>query len=562
MTPESLQLLGTYKNRAGRLGLLLSLLAAAGPGCEGPPARSKPWRHEPARRADRAPAPVAPILVGERGRLRAMAAAADTLTVWLDSDVQSLNPLAPPTVWSERIGQDAVFETLVRYRAGESDAQPGGYEPGLARSWRVLADGREIAFDLQEGVRFHDGRALEPSDVQWSIDAARRARGRAGELADVAAVEPAGPRAVRVRLARASSYALRALAEVPILPAPRAGSAPAESEGIGTGPFRLREWRGGTVELERFAGYWGEAPRLAHVVYRYEPDAAAALRLARSGEIDVIPALIREHVPEQARMAAAAGLAPLRLRPPELRYLALNARRPPFDDARVRCALARQVDRSALVAARKGMVRAAGGAIWPGGPGDGPAMEAPPHDPAGAGALLDQAGWRERDREGLRARGGQRMSVIVLISDQADDGRNRVLDQLRAAGLGLDVRVGTAAFLDIRLRDGGFDAAFVEWRALSGEDLTSVYGTGGARNFGGFSDARVDESLARLRQSWDAAARWKEMRRLGALLAETCPVVPLVAEDPHGLISRRVRGAAARGGWLSLRGAALSGAGP
>jgi peptide/nickel transport system substrate-binding protein len=293
------------------------------------------------------------------------------------------------------------------------------------------------------------------------------------------------------------------------------------------------------------------------ILFRYEPDAAAALRLARGGQIDVIPALIREHHPEQGRVAAAAGLAPLRLRPPALRYLALNARQPPFDDARVRCALARQIDRGALVAAEKGLTRPVGGVVWPGGPGDGPAMEPPPHDPAGAAALFDQAGWRDVDGDGLRARGSQRMLMTVLLSDRADDERDRVLEQLRSAGLILDLRVGTVAVLDNRLRDGRFDLAFVEWRGLPGEDLTSVYGTGGARNFGGFSDPRVDGVLARLRHAWDPAARWDAMRELGALLAETCPIAPLVAPDPHGLISRRVRGVTVRGGWLSLRDAEL-----
>ncbi|HWM87803.1 MAG TPA: ABC transporter substrate-binding protein [Kofleriaceae bacterium] len=328
---------------------------------------------------------------------------------------------------------------------------------------------------------------------------------------------------------------------------------------VGTGPFRVREWRDGSVGLERFDGYWGKRTGVAHIRFRYEPDAAVALRAARGGEIDVIPALIREHHREQGRQGTGAGLVPLRLHPPVLRYLALNARRPPFDDARVRCALTRILDRGALVAASKGLARPAGGAIWPGGPGDGPAMEVPRHDPAGAGALLDQAGWRDPDGSGLRARGGKRMLLTVLVSDRADEERDRVLEQLRASGFVLDLRVGSTAVLDNRLRSGKFDVAFVEWRALPGEELTSVYGTGGARNFGGFSDPRVDEALAALRLAWEPAARWSGMRQLGRLLAETCPVAPLVAPDPHGLISRRVRGAAVRGGWLSLRDAALAG---
>jgi peptide/nickel transport system substrate-binding protein len=530
-----------------------------------------------------------------------MAARGKTLTVWLDSDPGALHPPgaasppAPPTVWGLRITQDVVVESLVRYRPGESETQPGGYEARLARSWRASGDGREIVFELQPEVRFHDGKALTALDVQGSIDDARRgrprSRGRAGaggdesgagawadELADVVGIDVAGPRTVRVRLGRPNAYVLRALAEVPILPLRRGtgsvsgsgtgtgsgtgsgtgtGSGSGSDEVVGTGPYRVRAWGDGGVELERFAGYWGRQPAIENLVFRYQPDAALALRMARSGEIDLVPALIREHHPQQAQ-APAGGLAPLTLRPPALRYLALNARRPPFDDARVRCALARLIDRSALAGAGKGPVRAVGGPIWPGGPGDGPAMEAPPFDRAGASGLLEQAGWRDQDGDGLRARGSQRLLLTVLVSDRPDEGRDRVLEQLRGAGFILDTRVGTTAVLDNRLRDGRFDVAFVEWRGLPGEDLTPVFGTGGARNFGGFSDTRVDEVLAELRQTWDPSGRWTAMRRLGTLLAETCPVAPLVAPDPRGLISRRIHGATVESGWLSLRGAALA----
>jgi peptide/nickel transport system substrate-binding protein len=567
MSPDALQVLGTYENGSAidnrlRIGALvlfgLSLIA-----CEGAPARSKPWRHAPDAGGVRPRSATAPpVLAGEGARLRALAARRDTLTVWLDSDPRELDPVAAPSAWTARITTDTVLESLLHYRPGESDARPGAYEPRLAASWKVGEGGREIAFELQPQVRFHDGRLLEASDVQRSIEAARRAAGRGGgDLADVAGVDVVGPRAVKVRLARPNAYALRALAEVAIAPAPAPGAAPAAGLGlIGTGPYKVRRWDEGTIELERFAGYWGRKPTIANLVFRHEADAAAALRLARSGEIDVLPALIREHRGEETRGAgaAAAGLAPLRLHPPIMRALVMNARKPPFDDVRVRCAVARWLDRSLLVAAGKRMNRAAGGAIWPGGPGDGPAMEAPPLDRAGAAALLEQAGWRDEDRDGIRARTGARLLVTILVSDRQDEERDQVLEQLRAAGFAIDARVGTTAVLDNRLRDGKFDAAFVEWRARPGEDLGPVYGTGGSLNFGGFSEPRVDEALAGLRQSWEASARWRGMRRLGALLGETCPVAPLVAPEPHGLISRRVRGAVVSGGWLDLRGASLA----
>src|SRR6266545_3521102 len=241
MTPDAPQVLGTYKKNARRFSLTLTAVAAVGAGCEGAPARSGSAvevgdsGREGEVGSGPAGAAIQRVLGAERQRLEAMAVRRDTLTVWLDSDPHTLDPLVAPTAWTLRITSDTVFEALVRYRPGESDAQPGGYEARLARSWRVGAYGREIAFELQPGVHFHDGRAMTALDVQQSIESARRGRGKGGaplgaELADVLAIDVLGPATVRVRLARPNAYALRALAEVPIMPAPPAGHSHASGQ--------------------------------------------------------------------------------------------------------------------------------------------------------------------------------------------------------------------------------------------------------------------------------------------------------------------------------------------
>ena len=310
---------------------------------------------------------------------------------------------------------------------------------------------------------------------------------------------------------------------------------------VGTGPYRLRTWQDGSVTLERWDGYWGEHPAIPSIVFRYEPDAARALELAREGEIDVIPALIRAHYPSQARApGVAADWAPLRLRPASLRYLVLNTQRPPFDDAAVRCALSQAVDRAALVAKDGGLARAEQGAVWPGGPGDGASARI--EGGADANATLSARVSR---------------LLVTLVSDRKDAERDLVLDQLRAAGLPLDTRVGSVAVLDNRLRDGLFDVAFVEWDGRAGSDLAPLFGSGGAKNFGRFSDPRVDQALAAVKQAWAPAAHWRAEGHLAEVLAQTCPIVPLVARDPYGLVSRRVRGVEVEDGWLVLRNLSL-----
>ena len=494
--------------------------------------------------------------------MTALAARGDTFTIWLDADPRTLLPLTDPSEWTARMTLGTVFETLLVYRPGESASAPGGYEAALAKHWRVLDGGRSLALDLQPDVKFHDGSSLSAVDVQFSLDAARSARTGADHLrvglASVSSVELAGSRGVRLYLHRPDANLLRVLAEVPILPAkvyekrPRGG---AGGPVIGTGPYKLEsaDAGGGSIALERFDAYWGRKPAVARIVFHRESDAARALGMLRGGEIDFIPALVAAHYPTEAQpLRGGAELSPVRLRPAAFRYLVLNTRKAPFDDPQARCAVSRLVDRSLLVAKRRGLARAIGGPIWPGGPGDGPETAPPAHDEAAAARLLDAAGWRDEDGDGARSRANRRLLLTVLVSDRPDDERDAVLEQLRSAGFVLDTREGSLSVLDNRLRDGRFDLAFVEWRGVAGSDLSPLFSSGAAKNFGGFSDPRVDAVLAGLRDAWDPAARWSAMQQLGSLLADTCPIVPLTAPDPYGLLSHRVRNASVRSGWLVL----------
>lgn len=563
MMTFGLQVLGTaeFIPRAVAARFAVWVLVGSVGGCTCAPARSKPWRHAATPSAEQVPSSIGPVLAGEKERMAALAARGDTFTVWLDADPRTLVPLADPTEWTERIALGTVFESLLVYRPGESAAAPGGYEPALARSWRVLDGGRSLAIDLQPDVAFHDGSKLSSLDVQFSLDAARSPRTgadhlRAG-LTAVSAVELAGPRGVRIYLHRPDATLLRALAEVPILPAKvydkRLRGGPGGPV-IGTGPYTLESAdAGGDVVLARFDGYRGKKPAIARIAFRRESDAARALGMLRGGEIDFVPALVPAHYPAQARpLRGGADLVAVRLRPPAFRYLVLNTRKPPFDDPQARCAVSRLIDRSLLVAKRRGLARAIGGPIWPGGPGDGPESAPPPHDDAAAGRLLDAAGWRDEDGDGARARGSRRLLLTVLVSDHPDDERDAVLEQLRAAGFVLDTREGSLGVLDNRLRDGRFDLAFVEWRGPAGSDLSPLFASGGGKNFGGFSDPRVDAVLAGIREAWEPGARWSAMKQLGDLVAETCPIVPLTAPDPYGLISTRVHDVATRSGWILL----------
>ncbi len=551
----------------GVLAVVIAASAVGAGGCECAPARSKPWRHAPDPEALAEREPSSDVVTKEAARLAARARRGHTLRVHVDRMPRHLNPMVTPSLWGVRIALDTVFETLIRYEPpdGGAGTGPGSYRASLAQSWRLSPNGRDIRIDLAPDAVFHDGHKLTSVDVQFSLDAARSRRVAAGhlraQLADVTAVELVGSRAVRIRLSRPNGYVLRALASVPILPAHVYEGKLSSKRGpvVGSGPYRLASWQDGVIRLSRFDGYWGEAVEIEDIEFVHEPDAARALTAAKRGDIDLIPALIPAHYPEQASAPGlVSSFAPLRLRPPRLGYLLMDAGEPPLDDVRVRQALVRLVDRKAIVKEiYSGLARPVAGPVWPGGPGDGAAPGAPDYDPAAAAELLDAAGWRDRDKDGIRERDGKPLRLALLVLKNADESRakerERVVRALRRSGILVDQRVGSAAVLRNRLRDHQFDLAFVSWRGVVDQDLSPLLETGGSQNYGRFSSRTVDGALASLRASWEPAARAPLMGALARALAEEWPLAPIVAPEPYGLLHRRVRGAVVWNGWISLR---------
>jgi len=569
-----------WRNSQGLLVILATLAIGAGvPGCDCTAPRGKPWRHEPDPRSLAASQPPSKALARDEATSTVLASRDHTLRIHMDAEPRALNPLIAPSVWARRVTMGTVFETLIRYEppAGGAGSGPGRYAPGLARSWRVMPDGREIRFYLEQGVKFHDGRPMTSVDVQFTLDAIRDPRTGIDHLrpllADVFAVELITSKEVRIVLNRPNGWVLRALAEIPILPMHvYDGSFNAGGRIVGTGPWQMTSWKDGVVRLSRFGGYWGAAPAIPDLEFVYEPDAARALMEAKRGALDIIPALIPAHWPEQATAPGiASSFTALELRPPRLRYVAFRCT-PPLDDPRVRHAIALLIDRQKYAKeALDGLARPIGGPVWPGGPGDGPAPPAPEQDPAAAGRLLDEAGWIDSDKDGVRDRGGQRLHIVALITEsdapppvgpRGDPVRSTLIEPLKRAGISIDVRPGSEAVLSKLVRAGDFGIAFLEAALPVDMDLSPLLGSGGDLDVGRCGSPRIDAALEALEAAWEPAARVPLIGELVAALAESWPIAGIVAAAPQGLIHRRVQGAVVWDGWIDLRRLSLAPDGP
>ena len=536
------------------------------------PARVKPWRHAPDPTAEAARVPSSPALadVGTAAEVRANRG--HTLRIHVDADPGRLNPLVAPTTWGRRISMGTIFEPLVRYLPPEPGQAAGRFAPRLARSWRVMPSQTEIRIELEPGCTFHDGRPVTSSDVQFTLDAVRDPR-RGVEhlramLVDVFAVELITSHEVRLVLNRPSAYVLRALAEIPILPMNiYEGSLLAGGALVGSGPYKFVSNKNGVVHLTRNEKYWGGKPAIKDVEYVFQPDAAVALKDAKRGDLDIIPALIPAHWPEQASAPGiASSFRALDLGALRLRYLKINAEHPPLDDERVRHALGLLIDRR-NIAKRvfDGLARPALWPIWPGGFANGVELGVPEFDPGAAAKLLDAAGWTDSDKDGIRDREGKQLRLVMLGTDKpaAKDAsapapkiaRDYFVEAARKMGVVIEVREGGADYLAKRIGEGNYDLVEMSFSGMVDMDLSPLVGTGQS-NRG--PSPRVDRALDAFGAAWDPAQRAKLATDLGAALTESWPIAGIVADAPQGLVHKRVQNVRVWDGWLDVSSLSLT----
>lgn len=279
-----------------------------------------------------------------------------------------------------------VYEGLFRL------ADNGEVEPVLAADTKISEDGLSYTFTLKDGVTFHSGDPLTAADVKYSIErvtAEGSKSSREKSLAPISAVETPDDKTVVVRLSSRSISLPYNLSYVWIVN-DAAGDIAAKEDG--TGPYRLGEWRrGAALSLEPFAGYWGSKPENGGVVLTYFTDASALNNALLTQAVDVItsvqsPDSLMQFADNPA-FTVTEGASTTK------EIMAYNDRIAPFDNAKVRKALARAVDKKKLLNSiwgEHGVVL--GSFVPPTDPWYEDLTGVDPYDPESARALLAEAG--------------------------------------------------------------------------------------------------------------------------------------------------------------------------
>lgn len=415
---------------------------------------------------------------------------AATVNIAIPTDPDTFDP---PKATAAATGEIAfnIYEGLVK-------ATPDGdIVPALATHWEVDSDNMRYVFYLREAY-FHNGERVTASDVVSALERVRdpNVSNRAGEYGAIDTVEAEGDRVI-VTLKQPYSPFLYTLSELSAAIYPE-GAEGLDSRPIGTGPYRLTEWRPNqSIRLERFDHHWSdELPYFERANLQIMPDDSSSVLSLRTGHIDIIPRM------EPSLLHQVEGNSSLKVvtNPMNLvQLLAINNKREPFNDLRVRQAIALAIDREEIIL----------GAAWghgdPLSSGISPAMEqffheglagTYPHNPVKAREILKDAGY-----EGLQVR----LDLPAPYAIHVQTGEI-IAQQLEDVGFTVDIHIiewGT--WLERIYQQRDYDLTIV---GLSGRlDAHSIlvrYQSESSRNFFNFDNPAYDKLIAEgLEASWD-----------------------------------------------------------
>ncbi len=429
-------------------------------------------------------------------------------------------------------------------------------EPALARRWRVSDDLRTFTFELNPDARWSDGRMITAHDVRWTFDTIMDPENLTG-VHKVALETFDPPRVIDEHTIEFTANEIHwrnllACGGFSILPKHA-------FEGkdfnrlhfefpVVSGPYRLGDIREGrSVELERRDDWWQrESPRQQGVgnfqtlLFRFFSSRDTALEAFVKGDLDLFPVYTARVWAEETRGESyhnhwIVKQEVTNRQPIGFQGFAMNMRRSPFDDGRVRRALAHLLNRErinrTLMYNAYFLHRSYYEDLYN---DDHPnEIERLRFDPDRARVLLDDAGWNVNPETGLREKDGRPLRIRFLTRDvMADRFLAIYAEALRDAGITLTIDRKDWASWSRDMDEFNFDMTWAAWSAGVFKDPEGMWHSreaerAGGNNYTGFKDDRVDALIEKQKTIFDVDERHALVRDVDRRITDAVPYIIL-----------------------------------
>lgn len=479
-------------------------------------------------------------------------------------DLQGMISLTTSDNTSNNVQREMLMMPLIKYDENINAV------PWLAERWdtvRVAPDSIDLTFHIRRDVRWHDGQPTTAEDVLFTFERAIDPLTAFPNASDFKEYSPDAelidPYTIRFRLRPHSDY-LDIWYQTSIMPEHILGDVPPDqlilhpfstSTPVGNGPFRhVRRDPGAQWVFEAnpdFPEALGGRPYLDRVVFRVIPEQTTLLTELLTGRIDVY---IGPNPNQSAQISSTPGVRLLNFPSRQWNYLAFNTRRPLFRDPRVRRAIGMALNRQEMVDALVyGYGTIGRSTVTPAhysfDANDPETLL--PYDTAAARALLIEAGWQDRNGDGVLEDAEGRDFRFTLITNAGNDVRRDMIEiieaQLRPLGIVAQPRLVEWNTMISQLQDPerNFDAVVAGWVDYFRKNDSDILHSRNIDNpfqYVGYSNPRADvliDTLAVLMDRELAAPLWREYQHL---IVREAPYIPLYYPERLVGVSDRLQG--------------------
>lgn len=450
-----------------------------------------------------------------------------------------------------------VFDGLVKID-GE-----GKIKPSLANSWEISADGRVYSFQLREDVKWHDGKTLVSADVVGTFEKImelKKQKPKPGEppvfqeFDNVESYAAPDENTFVVSLYKPDADFLFDMI-VGILPSPKEiseeevpGAVAATKQFLGTGPFKVAEITSASVLLRKNEDYFGPEPHIDEIEIRYYPDEYTAKEAFKSSEVDLIGIDPQDWGVFQNLPQTYLLQSPSRY----FEFMALNLRNPFFSDVKVRRAVLLAIDREKMLQETflgRGMV--VDSPILPFSWAFNSQIEHAPFDPSEASMLLEEAGWKDEDGDGMLEKivNGKKVQLeFQLLVNMSNATRYSAASQIEKSlkDVGISVKLVNVPWKELEksVMKKQFDAAMMGWKLAPNPDLRFMFSSSEIKsgyNFVSYSNPELDEILIKA-QAASTEERAELLLKAQEILSQDAPYVFLYSPNDLWAINARVKG--------------------
>ena len=463
-----------------------------------------------------------------------------------------ITPMIASDVYGRRV-IDRVCDSLGAY-----DPNTLRFRGVLAEAWQQDPAGMWIRVRLRNGLRWSDGEPITAEDIRWTFDEfvfnpsveTERVRSTLDQIKSTTVIDPL---TVEFAYTKSLSFNLEYTLGVYVLPKHFYGKLQASqinsATGIlmGSGPFKLErldvenQWTlGQDIVLVRNENYWGPRAPLDRLRFKVVADSTSRLAAYQSDEGDMITPTAPQFVLKTKEADWDAKNQSLRWVNMRSGYSFIvwnegkNAgRQTPFADKRVRQAMTLCLDRARMI---KDIFEGVGvisqGPVNPESPVFASDIKPWPFDPERGKALLAEAGWKDRNNDGiLENEKGERFEFEFTRSG-SDEISERVStfikDSYAKVGIVMQVKpIDWAAMADI-LKGRTFDALTMAWSATAPEsDPRQIFHSEsikeGGDNFAQWNCPAADKAIDAIRTTLDFEARRKAWQEFQAVIHDEQP---------------------------------------